>query len=251
MRIRSFVAGGAIIAAGAFGIAGSAMASTSGHHPYPKPTSTQTVTPDPTPSQTSAPVVKSVHVNLKASTKVSGDPDSGTKGDNWANDGFTLDATVTGGTSVALSNCGITTGTCYSFTGSEDYNGTAVVIKGALSPGQGKVEARSASARMTGGSKKITFYASTVPGGRYAPPRTLNDHKKTATGEHTSGTWLEQFFGPSTKFGTFTFTAEGWTYTLPRDENQTAQKWVDSAADNWGTTNAGDIVTVALHHRGR
>lgn len=230
MRVRSLITGGAIIVAGAFGIAGPAVAATSWAPGNQHPTLTQTN------------AHQSFRVSKSGSTRITNDPDSNEVGGTWADDNFTRTISIKGATSVATSYCGGTATKCYSYTGVLTDKGTFTVIKGAGSPAHNVTEARSATGSFNGGSKTVKFYASALPA--KTPPRSINLKHQTKL---SSDNWVEYFFATGTQFGTGpSLGSWSWTYTLPRDGNQTAQKWVDALSGS-----KGDIVTVALRHHQR
>ena len=132
-----------------------------------------------------------------ATTKLTARPDSGSGGNNWANDNFTRVATVNSLGSVASTNCtGLTSGTgCYAYNASVKDSGKFTAIKGQLTPNQtlnpGGTFGRSVTGDMKGYGNFATFYATTKPNAKLVP-------KSNVGSANPSSTWPTLFFKPGT-----------------------------------------------------
>ena len=92
-------------------------------------------------------------------------------GGSWASDSITRTATVSGGTAVAPSYCGDTTGSCYSYTAQVLDLGSFTATSGALTPNQvtpGKT-IKSAVWGYVSGYAPFSFYATGTPDASLVP----------------------------------------------------------------------------------
>jgi hypothetical protein len=192
---------------------------------------------------------------IQAVTQIANRPDSGVQGNNWALDTFTRTATITLVSEVAASNCpGSDTGHCYLWNGTISDAGTFTTIASQLAPRTGTLD-RAITGKMTGGAPNVQFYSSWKTARASRVPATENDNGQDPTGRHTTTNWVEQFFGASAVFnsaanpgGPDLGSKAGWTYLLRFGSNNEcpndAYRWVDSAADQWGSLNTdGNILT--------
>lgn len=147
-------------------------------------------------------------------------------GGNWASDWITRTATVSGGAPVAPSNCGETTGPCYSYTAVVRDQGSFRAIKGALTPNQ-VVPGRTITSAVTGwvsGYAPFSFYATGTPDPSLVPTSYLNAPYTTI--------WPELFFPAGTVFVgvtgiPFSFSYGAWTRCG-------FQHWTDSSSNDYG-----------------
>lgn len=203
---------------------------------------------------------------IHAATAISDRPDSGDAG-YWADDTFGRTAWLTFGGEVALSFCGgsTPTGHCYAFTGKVTDKGTFTTIAGQQSPGAGSGGAVPIGVAATGpmtGYYSYSFYSSWKTAHASAVPATENDGGVVPTGRHTTGAWLEQFFGAGARFyvsgalSSSLGTTGRWGYTLAFGADTAcphlASQWVDSSwpvAHPWGTAPAqGNILAPDAAH---
>ena len=203
-----------------------------------------------------APVVHAVKATpVSATTTITGRPDSGAQGSNWALDNFTRVATVSLVGEVANTNCpGTDTGHCYLWNAAITDTGTFTAQAGQLAPRTGTLD-RTITGKMAGGTSDEQFYASWKTAKASRVPATEADGGVVPTGRKTTTNWTEQFFGASAVFssaanpgGPDLGSKAGWTYTLNFGTNSAcpndAYRWVDAAAGQWGSLNAdGNILT--------
>ena len=204
---------------------------------------------------------------LHASTAVTGRPDSGTAGDNWALDAFTRTATLRYAGAAPASDCGGTS-PCYHFTGNVKDSGHFTTIAGNTVPGTGDLNggAPPAEGVAATGAMAGEYHYSFYSGHAYVLARRVpaaeDDAGALPTGRHTTGMWLAQFFSAGATFwdstGTATTTEIGngngsWSYLLPpgadsQCPNATSQ-WVDGSATSWGSLPAdGNILAPDASH---
>ena len=181
-----------------------------------------------------------------ATTKVTGDPDSGGHG-NWATDSFTRIMTVRRVGEVAVTNCPATAKVCYLWDYAFSDNGSSAVITGASSPGVPDVTLYTPeTASMRGGTVGGQFYSNRPNAYAKLVPAAHNDHGVNATGFYTSGNWPELFLSRrGSLYANVTEGQEGWTYTVNFGGDKAcpvyAGKWID-ATPTWGSaTTDGDI----------
>ena len=202
-----------------------------------------------------APVHTARAAVITATTTITGRPDSGVQGDNWALDNFTRVATVKLVGEVAASNCpGTGTGHCYLWNATIADTGTFTAQAGQLAPRIGTLD-RQITGPMSGGTSDEQFYSSWKTAKASLVPATEADGGVVPSGRHTTTNWTEQFFGASAVFnsaanpgGPDLGSKAGWTYTLNFGTNSAcpndAYRWVDSAAGQWGSLNGdGNILT--------
>ena len=203
---------------------------------------------------------------IHAVTAISDRPDSGDAG-YWADDTFSRTATLHLAGEVPLSFCGGPTGTghCYHFTGKVTDKGAFTTITGQKSPGAGSGGAVAIGEAATGpmaGYYNYSFYSSWKTARASSVPGTENDGNAVPTGRHTTGAWLELFFGagaqfyvsgaPSSSLGT----TGRWEYTLGFGADgacpHLASQWVYSSwpvAHPWGTAaSQGNILAPDAAH---
>src|ERR1022692_2780723 len=76
-----------------------------------------------------------------AVTTITGHPDGGAQGNNWANDSFTRTATIHRVNQVTVADCpGSGTGKCWFYTGTLSDSGTFATIAGQLAPRAGSLK---------------------------------------------------------------------------------------------------------------
>jgi hypothetical protein len=151
---------------------------------------------------------------------------------NWASSQVLRFATVSGGGAAPLADCGIATGSCYSFTASVRDYGAFEATSGALTPNQvvpGKLIRSSVGGSVRGSASFATFFATSLPHARLVPAKFTN-------GFYTS-TWPEMFFAAGTKFTGLT--ASAWSFTYSAWTVCGYQRWTDSSANGFGDR-AGD-----------
>ena len=195
-----------------------------------------------------------------AVTKVSAHPDSGTLGDNWANDNFTRTATITRGAAVPAASCpGSGTGKCYFYTGTLSDSGTFASVAGMKSPRAVTLLDQSLTGTFAGGSTSIEFWSSWKTPNVADVPKTVTG---TVSGRETSTDWVEQFFGAGAVLNSNANQAGpdnvpagqpdlgkwSWKYTLNFGSNKAcpndAYQWIDSATNGGGSLPGdGNILT--------
>jgi hypothetical protein len=187
-----------------------------------------------------------------AVTSVTKHPDSGTQGDNWANDNFTRTATIKRGAEVSVSNCpGSGTGKCYFYTGKLSDSGTFASVAGVASPRTAVLLDQSLTGTFAGGSTSIEFWSSWKTPNVADVPKTVSG---TVSGRETSTNWVEQFFGAGAVFNSAANPGGpdlgnwSWKYTLNFGSNKAcpndAYQWIDSATNGGGSENGdGNILT--------
>ena len=203
-----------------------------------------------------APVVHHVRATpVSASTTITGRPDSGVQGNNWALDNFTRVASISLVGEVAASDCpGTDTGHCYLWNATLTDTGSFTAQAGQLAPRVGTLD-RTITGQMSGGAPHAQFYSSWKTAKASRVPVTENDGGVVPSGRKTTTNWVEQFFGAGAVFnsaanpgGPDLGSGAGWTYTLNFGTNSQcpndAYRWVDSAAGQWGSLNTdGNILT--------
>lgn len=177
--------------------------------------------------------------SLSSSSTLENHPDGGYNG-NWALDTITRIATITATnvTTQASSDCGLSSGTCYQYTGTISDTGTATAIAGATSPGASAVAITGTPTADFKGSAAVTLWSSSNVTHSFA-----HDVNGPVSGETTTENWVEQFFPSGTTFGGGPVYDDGgndwsWTYNDAKD----CQTWVDEgegAQDTQATS--GDI----------
>jgi hypothetical protein len=200
-----------------------------------------------------AAAITAATTTFTATTSVTDHPDSGTQGDNWANDNFTRVATVKRlpGT-VALADCpGSGTGFCYPWVGTLTDSGHFTTVTDVDSPRTTTLLDQSLTGTFNGGSTTIKFYSSWKTANATLVPKHVDG---TVSGRETSTDWVEQFFGGTATFGSAANPGDvdlgnwSWKYTMnfgsdtacPND----AYQWIDSATNGSGSQNGdGNILT--------
>jgi hypothetical protein len=190
---------------------------------------------------------------VTAVTKVTAHPDSGSHGDNWANDNFTRTATVhlIGQTSIA--SCpGSGTGFCYLWNAVLSDSGSFTVVTGQESPGlSGGTLTQPLTGAFAGGSRNIEFFSSWKSAHANLVPKTVSGD---VSGRKTSTNWVEQFFGPNAVFNSAANPGGpdlgnwSWSYTANFGADKScpnvASRWVDAANNGGGSTAVdGDILS--------
>ncbi len=180
-----------------------------------------------------------------ATTKLTARPDSGSGGNNWANDNFTRVATVTSLGIVAASNCiGLTgysaSGPCYAYNASLKDSGTFTAIVGQLTPNQtlnpGGKFGRSVTGSMSGYGNFAEFYATAKPNG--GPNHGVLKHWTTSSPADPSYLWPQLFF-PANTASTPNEATWGYVYTahVLSAGVHTTQVW----ADTWNNGAGGAL----------
>jgi len=180
-----------------------------------------------------------------ATTKLTARPDSGSGGNNWANDDFTREATVTSLGSVAASNCSglvgySSSGPCYAYNASLKDSGTFTAIVGQLTPNQtlnpGGKFGRSVTGSMSGYGNFAEFYATTKPNG--GPNHGVLKHWTTSSPPDPSYLWPQLFF-PNGTVSTTNEATWGYVYTahVLSAGVHTTQVW----ADTWNNGAGGAL----------
>jgi hypothetical protein len=194
-----------------------------------------------------------VGTTVTATTSVTDHPDSGTQGDNWANDNFTRVATVTrlSGT-VAVGLCpGSGTGFCYKWSGTITDSGHFTTVAGVDSPRTVTLLDQSLTGTFNGGSKTIQFYSSWKTANAALVVKSVDG---TVSGRETSTDWVEQFFGATATFGSAANPGDvdlgnwSWKYTMNFGSNSAcpndAYQWIDSLSNGGGGQQGdGNILT--------
>jgi hypothetical protein len=191
-----------------------------------------------------------------AVTTITGHPDGGAQGNNWANDSFTRTATIHRVNQVTVAECpGSGTGKCWFYTGTLSDSGTFATIAGQLAPRTGSLD-QSLAGAFSGGTKTIDFWSSWENPNKADVPQTVSG---AATGRGTTTNWVEQFFGPGAVFNSAANPGGpnlgnwSWKYTLNFGSNTAcpndAYQWIDSSTDGGGANpGAGNILTPNSSH---
>jgi hypothetical protein len=186
-----------------------------------------------------------------ATTSVTGHPDGGAQGNNWANDNFTRTATIHRVNQVSVSDCpGSGTGKCWFYTGTLSDSGTFATIAGQLAPRAGTLD-QALSGAFSGGTKTIDFWSSWENPNKADVPKTATG---AATGRGTTTDWVEQFFGAGAVFNSTANPGApdlgnwSWKYTMGFGSNAAcpndAYQWIDSASNGGGNKPGdGNILT--------
>jgi hypothetical protein len=156
-------------------------------------------------------------------------------GGNWASDSITRTATVSGGTAVAPSYCGHTTGPCYSYTAQVLDLGSFTATSGALTPNQvtpGKT-IKSAVRGYLSGYAPFSFYATGTPEASLVP-RTYDNAPYLTD-------WPELFFPYGTTFAGVTGLPFSFVYGALTPCG--LQIWNESSSNDYGNlATDGNIV---------
>ncbi len=173
------------------------------------------------------------HHQATAKTHLTGRPDSGSGGNNWAADNFTRVATVTSQGSAPTTNCiGLTgyavSGPCYAYTASLKDSGWFTAIVGQLTPNQTLnphgTFGRTVTGTLNGYGNFTTFYATTKPSAKLVPKTWT-----PASPADPSSSWPTLFFAAGTVSTTneatwgYFYTAHVISAGLP-----TTQRWADT-----------------------
>jgi hypothetical protein len=191
-------------------------------------------------------------VTATATTRIADDPDSGHGTPAvWATDTITRTVTVTKGTQVSGTACGLAASAgCWSFTAALSDSGTFVTIPGAGTPNQacagcaGELIRSPAVSGVIAGNYQVTFDASYPVADASLVGKNHDDHNLPASPPFTSTTWGEQFFPAGTSFGSVAGHAYTWTYQVMTGGFPffTTQRWTDSSSNNDGNSPlAGNI----------
>jgi len=191
-------------------------------------------------------------VTATATTRIANDPDSGHGTPAiWATDTITRTVTVTKGTQVPGTGCGLAASDgCWSFTADLSDSGTFTTIPGAGTPNQacagcaGLLIASPAVSGMIQGTYTVTFDASAPVADASLVAKNHDDLGLPAVPPYTSTTWGEQFFPAGTSFGSIAGGAYTWTYQVVKGGFPffTTQRWTDSSSNNDGNSpGAGNI----------
>jgi hypothetical protein len=180
---------------------------------------------------------------VTATTRIVNRDDSGNNG-NWAKDRFTRTVTVRGGYSVASSNCGVTTGSCYAYTATLGDEGSFRTISSAFTPNQ-VVPGLHLKSVVNGSFKRsaqfATFYATANPNAHLVPRFLSGDADSTST-------WPELFFPAGTKFAGVTIAP--WSRSYHASTSCGYQHWTDASFNGRGNlAGDGNIVGCSFHHR--
>jgi hypothetical protein len=183
------------------------------------------------------------HWPVTATTRIVNRDDSGNNG-NWAKDRFTRTVTVRGGYSVASSNCGLTTGSCYAYTATLWDAGSFRTISGAFTPNQvvAGLQLKSVvEGSMRGSAQFATFYATAKPKADLVPRFLSGDADSTST-------WPELFFPSGTTFAGLTIAPWSWSYHAFTRCGY--QHWTDASSNGSGNlAGDGNIVGCTFRHR--
>jgi hypothetical protein len=191
-------------------------------------------------------------ITATATTKVLNDPDTGHGVPAvWATDTITRTVTVTKGTQVPGTDCGLAPSAgCWSFTAALTDSGTFVTIPGHGTPNQacagcaGLLIASPAVSGTIAGNYVVTFDASYPVADASLVGKTHDDGGVAASPPYTSTTWGEQFFGPGVSFGNVAGGPYTWTYQVVTGgfPFYSVQHWIDSSSNNDGNSpGAGNI----------
>ena len=183
-------------------------------------------------------------ITATATTRITNDPDSGHGTPAvWAIDTITRTVTVTKGTQVPGTDCGLAVSAgCWSFTAALSDSGSFTTIPGAGTPNQacagcaGLLIKAPAVSGMLQGNYVVTFDASYPVADASLVGKNHDDHSLPASPPYTSSTWGEQFFPAGTHFGNVTGGAYTWTYQVVQGGFPyfTTQRWVDSSSNGDG-----------------
>ena len=183
-----------------------------------------------------------------ATTRVTNNGDGGHSSTSpyWAIDNFDRTVTVKLGTSVPTSNCGTTTGHCYSYTATLHDQGTFTTIPRAAAPNQGgfpgSTEARRPAHGTIDGFAPITFYAtSNQPNGKFVAKAHDDGDVKPQSGPYSTSGWVQQFFSGTTTVANVNFTSYKWTYQTT--DVRPVQVWIDSSGNGDGNTTGDGNIT--------
>jgi len=147
-------------------------------------------------------------------------------GGNWASDSVVRTATVSGGKAVDPSNCGETTGPCYSFTAGVLDVGSFTATSGAETPNQvvPGTDIKSTVNGYVSGYASFSFYATGVPDSSLVP--------KTYSDAPYLTDWPELFFPYGTTF--VGVTGIPFTYIYGALTHCGAQVWTESSSNDYG-----------------
>jgi hypothetical protein len=192
-------------------------------------------------------------ITATATTRITNDPDSGHGSPPvWATDTITRTVTVTKGTQVPGTACGLpATAGCWSFTADLSDSGTFITIPGHGTPNQacagcaGELIASPAVSGVIQGTYQVTFDASYPVADASLVAKNHDDGGVPAVPPYTSKTWGEQFFPAGTSFGNVAGGAYTWTYQVVKGGFPffTIQRWVDSSDNNDGNSPGAGNVT--------
>lgn len=191
-------------------------------------------------------------ITATATTHVTNDPDNGHGSPStWAMDTITRTVTITKGTQVSGTACGLAASAgCWSFTAALSDSGTFVTIPGAGTPNQscagcaGELIRSPAVSGTIAGNYQVTFDASYPVADASLVGKNHDDHGGPVFAPYTSTTWGQQFFPAGTSFGPFVGGAYTWTYQVLSGGFPffTVERWVDSSSNGDGNTpGAGNI----------
>lgn len=180
---------------------------------------------------------------VTATTRIVNRDVSGNNG-NWAKDRGTRTVTIRGGYSVAPSNCGVTTGSCYAYTATLEDEGSFRTISGAFTPNQvvpGLHLKSVVNGSFKGSAQFATFYATTKPNAYLVPRFLSGDANPTST-------WPELLFHSGTTFAGLTIAPWSWSYHAFTSCGY--QHWTYSSSNGDGNlAGDGNIVGCTFHHR--
>lgn len=188
--------------------------------------------------------------------------DSGTKGNLWNSENYTLITTVTRVGDAQYdpaTYCGTATtdtGHCYKWTATETFTGgTFTTITGQQSPRTGTILGGTASGLFSGWVHGIVFYSSWqgVYAGQARVPGSRNDGGTKGSGDYTVSRWPALFFGPSATvqvadFGDGTVSTYWFHYVLPYGADSqcpaVSSEWTDSVpwTQDGANVTAGDVL---------
>jgi hypothetical protein len=183
-------------------------------------------------------------ITATATTHITNDPDTGHGVPAiWATDTLTRTVTLTKGTQVPGTACGLAASAgCWSFTADLSDSGTFVTIPGAGTPNQacagcaGELIRSPAVSGTIAGNYQVTFDASYPVADASLVAKNHDDAGVPASPPYTSTTWGEQFFPAGTSFGNVTGGPYTWTYQVVKGGFPffTTERWTDSSSNGDG-----------------
>ena len=183
-----------------------------------------------------------------AVTHLKNDPDNGNGTPSlWALDSMYRTVTVTRGAAAPLTDCGVTSGSCWSYSALLTDRGTFRTIPGAGTPNQacagcgGEKIRRPSATGCLAGTYHITFFASSGSPRASLVPRAHDDRGVPASAPFTSSSWPKQFFAAGTSFGGTFSGPYKWTYATVVVKGFLRfdfQRWVDLSSPSNNDGNA-------------